>query len=83
MRQENLEDRLDEIRVPTLIIVGERDPLLAPSRIMQQRIAGCRFVLIKDSGHGTVGRPEAFNKAVLEFLEDVETGRPVEGETAL
>ncbi len=54
MGQENLEDRLDEIRVPTLIIVGERDPLLAPSRIMQQRIAGCRFVLIKDSGHGTV-----------------------------
>ena len=83
MGQVNLEDRLDEIRVPTLIIVGERDPLLAPSRIMQQRIAGCRFVLIKDSGVGTVGRPEAFNKAVLEFLEDVEAGRSVEGETAL
>ena len=84
MGQENLEDRLDEIRVPTLVIVGDRDPLLAPSRVMQQRIPGCRFVLIKGSGHGTANwRPEAFNKAVLEFLEDVEAGRSVEGETAL
>ena len=51
---------------------------------MQQRIPGCRFVLIKGSDHGTANwRPEAFNKAVLEFLEDVEAGRSVEGETAL
>ena len=84
MGQENLEDRLDEIRVPTLIIVGDRDPLLTPSRVMQQRIPGCRFVLIKGSDHGTANwRPDAFNKAVLEFLEDAEAGRPVEGETAL
>ena len=70
--------------MPTLIIVGERDNLVAASRIMQQGIRGCRFVLIKDSPHGTANwRPDAFNKAVLEFLDDVEAGRPVEGETIL
>lgn len=84
MERPDLEDRLDEIRVPTLIVVGDRDRLLAPSRLMQQRIRGCRFVLIKDSPHGTADwRPEAFNKAVLAFLEDVEAGRSVEGDTAL
>ncbi len=84
MERPDSADRLDEILVPTLIIVGERDALLAPSRLMQQRIRGCRFVLIRESGHGTANiRPEAFTKAVLEFLEDVEAGRPVEGEAVL
>ena len=84
MERPDVEDRLDEIRVPTLIVVGERDRLLAPSRLMQQRIRDCRFVLIRDSAHGTANwRPEAFNKAVLDFLGDVEAGRPVAGETTL
>lgn len=84
MGQPNLEDRLGEISVPTLIIVGDHDPLLTPSRAMQERIPGCRFVLIKDSTHGTSGaQPEAFTKAVLDFLADVEAGRPVAGETSL
>ena len=84
MTRPDLEDRLVEIRVPTLIVVGERDALLTPTRIMQQRIPTCRFVLIKDSRHGTASwRPEAFNNAVLDFLDDVEAGRTIEGETVL
>jgi pimeloyl-ACP methyl ester carboxylesterase len=84
MTRPDVEDRLGEIRVPTLIVVGDRDALLAPSRLMQERIAGCRFVLIKDSPHGTANwRPDAFTRAVLDFLDDVETGRTIEGETVL
>jgi pimeloyl-ACP methyl ester carboxylesterase len=84
MTRPDVEDRLGEISVPTLIIVGERDALLAASRVMQERIPGCRFVLIRDSPHGTANwRPDAFNKAVLDFLEDVEAGRDVQGETSL
>jgi 3-oxoadipate enol-lactonase len=84
MTRPDVEDRLGEISVPTLIIVGDRDDLLAASRAMQERIHGCRFVLIKDSPHGTANwRPEAFNKAVLEFLDDVDAGRSVEGEVSL
>jgi pimeloyl-ACP methyl ester carboxylesterase len=80
MGAEDLESRLGEIRVPTLIIVGDRDPLLAPSRIMERGIPGSRFVLIRGSSHGTAGmQPEAFNEAVLSFLADVEAGRPVAG----
>jgi 3-oxoadipate enol-lactonase len=84
MTRPDMEDRLGEISVPTLIIVGDRDNLVEASRIMQDGIRGCRFVLIEDSPHGTANwRPDAFNKAVAEFLDDVEAGRPVEGETVL
>ena len=79
MGAEDLENRLGEIRVPTLIVVGDHDPLLAPSRIMERGIPGSRFVLIRGSAHGTAGmQPEAFNEAVLSFLADVEAGRPAE-----
>ena len=78
--QDNVLERLGEIRVPTLIIVGEQDLFLGPSRIMQQRIAGNGFVLIRNSLHGTaVWQPEAFTKAVLDFLALVDAGQPVAG----
>lgn len=84
MERPEVKSRLGEITVPTLIVVGDRDRLLYASREMQRLIEGCRFVLIKDSDHGTADwRPEAFNKAVSDFLADVEAGRPVEGEVEL
>ncbi|MEX2246354.1 MAG: alpha/beta fold hydrolase [Dehalococcoidia bacterium] len=77
-------DRLHEIRVPALVLVGDQDNLLEPSRIMHGKIAGSRFVLIRDSGHGTsVWRPEACAKGVVDFLADVDAGKPVAGEFVL
>ncbi len=76
--------RLSEIRVPTLVLVGERDNLLLASRAIHERIAGSRFVLLRGSGHGTnLWRPEAFARAVLDFLADVDAGRPAGGELTI
>jgi hypothetical protein len=81
MGQQNVEDRLCEI-----LADADRRPsmtLLAPSRIAAAH-PRLPLALIKDSTHGTSGaQPEAFNKAVLDFLGDVEAGRPVAGEVAL
>ena len=83
-QQDNVLERLSEIRVPTLIIVGDQDLFLAPSRTMQQRIAGNQFVLIHNSLHGTaVWQPQAFTTAVLDFLAQVDAGQPVTGERVL
>jgi pimeloyl-ACP methyl ester carboxylesterase len=72
--------RLGEIRVPTLVLVGEWDGFLPCSRLAHERIAGSRLALIERSPHGTLTwRPEAFRKAILDFLADVEAGRPVAG----
>ncbi len=77
-------DRLHEIRVPTLVLVGEQDQLLPASRIIHGKIAGSRFVLIRNSGHGSnFWQPDAFISATLNFLAAVDARRPVAGEVTL
>jgi len=64
-------DSLPDICVPTLVLVGAGDqPFLAASEYMAAKIPGARKVVIPDAGHtANVDQPEAFNRAVLEFLE--------------
>lgn len=63
-------DRLSEIKVPTLIIVGdhdESDPKM--SKEMHDKIAGSQLVILPNSGHMTfVDQPEQFLKTVHEFV---------------
>jgi pimeloyl-ACP methyl ester carboxylesterase len=67
-------DRLGEIRVPALILCGERDmPFLAASDYMERAIANARKVIIPNAGHGAnVDNPDAFNDAVLKFLSEID-----------
>ena len=77
-------DRLHSVTAPTLVLVGENDNLLGPSREIHRQIAGSRFVLMKKSAHGTnMWRPQAFIDATLDFLADVDAGRPVAGEITI
>ena len=74
-------DRLHEITVPTLVLVGEKDHLLAASRAIHSKIAGSRFVLLRNSGHGTnIWRADAFAAETLDFLAAVDAGEPIDGE---
>ena len=63
-------DRLAEIKVPTLIIVGENDesdPKM--SKEMHAKIAGSQLVILPNSGHMTfVDQSELFLKTVREFV---------------
>jgi len=63
-------DRLAEIKVPTLIIVGdhdESDPEM--SQEMHEKISGSQLVILPKSGHMTfVDQPEQFLKAVRNFV---------------
>ncbi|MFZ0614000.1 MAG: 3-oxoadipate enol-lactonase, partial [Desulfobacterales bacterium] len=64
-------DRLCEIRLPTLIVVGEQDPgtPVANSEAIHRRIAASRLEIIPSAAHlCNVEQPEAFNRALLEFL---------------
>jgi 3-oxoadipate enol-lactonase len=67
----NTNDRLSEIKAPTLIIVGEEDILIPMkySILLNERIKGSRLSIIKGSGHApSIEKPEAFNRIVLDFL---------------
>ena len=63
-------DRLSEIKVPTLVIVGdhdESDPVM--SREMNAKIAGSKLVVLPDSGHMTfIDQPDRFIQAIRDFV---------------
>lgn len=64
--------RLSDIRVPVLLVRGDRDvPTIARiSGILEESIPGSRSVVIPGAGHMVnVEKPEEFNAAVLEFLD--------------
>ncbi len=63
-------DALESIRVPTLVLVGERDePFLGAADYMTARIPGARKVVIPGAGHAAnLDAPAAFNAAVEQFL---------------
>jgi 3-oxoadipate enol-lactonase len=64
---------LEAITAPTHVVVGAEDTLTTPaaSREMAQRIPRARFTIIEGAGHlSNIERPEAFNSAVLGFLNE-------------
>lgn len=67
-------ERLDGIRVPTLVIVGDQDRVTPPmlSRDLANRIASSRLVEIHGAGHLTnIEQPAAFNAAADQFLAGI------------
>jgi len=63
-------DRLPEIKVPTLILVGDHDESdSSMSQVMHKKIAGSKLVIFPKSGHMTfVDQPGMFIESVDEFL---------------
>ncbi len=58
--------------IPTLLIWGSRDRVIAPSSApqLQRQFRNCNLLVIEGAGHLPYEEtPEAFNRAVLEFLE--------------
>jgi pimeloyl-ACP methyl ester carboxylesterase len=64
-------ESLPDIRVPSLIVVGENDtPFLAASDYMAARIPGAKKVVIPNAGHAAnIDNPDAFNEALTAFLK--------------
>ena len=66
-------DSLPSIRVPTLIVVGDRDqPFLAPCEYMAKKIPGARLEVVADAGHSSnLDQPAAFNRVLGSFLQSL------------
>lgn len=62
--------RLNEINVPTLIVLGEEDvAFINASRILKDSIKNAELVTIPNAGHNPHEEsPELFNKSILNFL---------------
>jgi pimeloyl-ACP methyl ester carboxylesterase len=72
-----LDAALQRLEVPTLIVTGdEDDPCLEPGIFMKRMIPSAGLVVIPKSGHTiNLEEPDAFNRAVSDFLTAVEAGK--------
>lgn len=64
---------LDEIKMPTLIIVGREDPIrpVSDAEFMHERINNSRLEIIEDAAHMTnMEQPEEFNRVLIDFLRN-------------
>lgn len=65
-------DRLPEIDVPTLVLVGEHDSISSPAEMREiaDQIPGAEYVVIPDAGHmSPMENYDAFNRSLATFLE--------------
>jgi pimeloyl-ACP methyl ester carboxylesterase len=62
--------RLDRIRVPTLIVHGERDRVIPVdnAHLMAERLPDCRLRILEDSGHMYPTEEPAVDEEIAEFL---------------
>lgn len=74
LHRPGVEDRLDEIDVPVLIVHGEEDISLEPemAKPMADQLPDARMEMIPEAGHSSnTENPEPVNAAIREFLADV------------
>lgn len=72
-------DRLRELPMPVLVVVGEQDePFLEPSRQIATAVADGRLAILADGGHSPqFEAPGAWWEALTPFLDDVSTLVPI------
>src|SRR5215471_6547408 len=69
LAMDHLTDQLPGLRLTVLLIGGDRDPSLAPMKVMQQKVRGSKLVVLSPASHfGNRDQPEAWNRTVLDFL---------------
>jgi pimeloyl-ACP methyl ester carboxylesterase len=73
LAMDHITDQLARIRVPTLLIGGDRDPSLAPMTVMQRKIRRSKLVVLSPASHfANRDQPDAWNRAALDFLARVD-----------
>jgi pimeloyl-ACP methyl ester carboxylesterase len=66
-------DRLPDVKVPTLIVWGEKDSIIPvrDANEFERLIPDSRKLVMKDTGHIPMAeRPQAFNDVLVEFLAE-------------
>jgi pimeloyl-ACP methyl ester carboxylesterase len=69
-----LQDKLQQISIPTLILVGADDPLIPAhfSRLMHQTIQASRLVIVENAAHCLpIEKPDRVNSEICKFLQEL------------
>lgn len=73
----DLEERLGQLALPTLIVSGDEDwPCLVPGIFLKRIIPSAALAVMPSTGHAVnLEEPDVFNQLLEKFLAQVETGR--------
>lgn len=74
----HLDDRLDGVRVPTLIFWGDQDADISRYQmsVLEHRIPDAGLVTLRGAGHyAHLDEPQTVLAATRHFLQDLQTGR--------
>ncbi|MEL7471873.1 MAG: alpha/beta hydrolase [Planctomycetota bacterium] len=74
-RRDNLEARLGDVRVPTLLIWGREDVVTPPSaaELFMDKLPDARIRWLDRCGHAPMlESPDAFADALLDFVDDLD-----------
>jgi len=66
--------RLSEIKIPTLVVVGDRDELvmLDMADVLATKIAGAKKEIIQNAAHHpNIEKPDEFNRIIADFLNNL------------
>lgn len=73
----DLQPRLSNMQVPTLVIVGDEDDhCMQPGIFLKRTVPACGLFVVPKTGHTiNLEEPEQFNRAVSDFIALVEAER--------
>lgn len=72
------------LRMPVAIIMGTEDVMHTGAEILHGHLSQSHFVSIQNAPHDSMNaRPDAFNQGYLEYLDNLEQGKPVAGRRTL
>ncbi|MBK19913.1 MAG: 3-oxoadipate enol-lactonase [Rhodospirillaceae bacterium] len=72
IRDMDFRDELNKVDVPTLVIIGEKDPATIPEygELIAASIPGAKTFVVPDAAHlSNIEQPDIYTEALVEFLE--------------
>jgi 3-oxoadipate enol-lactonase len=69
-------ESLSKIKIPTLILVGEKDIVTTPANAasLHEKIKGSTLTIVPDAAHmSNLENPSVFNEQLLQFLSNIHT----------
>jgi pimeloyl-ACP methyl ester carboxylesterase len=83
-REAWLTDAARSLKMPVALIMGTDDVMHGGAELLLAHLPQAHFVSIQGAPHDSMNaRPEAFNQALLEYLDNLEQGKPVAGRRTL
>src|SRR5262245_22930483 len=83
-REAWLTEAAQSLKMPVAILAGTEDVLYRGAEVLYQKLPQSHFVSLQDAPHDSMNaRPEAFNKGLIEYLDNLEQGKPVAGRREL